>query len=48
MLRAVEAVLIGAGSRGRETYGDYALSHPGQIRFVAVAEPDPVLRARFA
>jgi predicted dehydrogenase len=44
----VEAILIGAGSRGRDTYGAYALAHPEQIRFVAVAEPHPVRRARLA
>jgi predicted dehydrogenase len=44
----VETILIGAGSRGRDTYGAYALAHPEQIRFVAVAEPHPVRRARFA
>ena len=45
---ALEAVLIGAASRGRDTYGEYALVHPDQMRFVAVAEPHPVRRARFA
>jgi predicted dehydrogenase len=44
----VEAILIGAGSRGRDTYGAYALAHPGQLRFVAVAEPQPIRRGRFA
>lgn len=44
----VRAALIGAGSRGRDTYGDYALAHPDQIRFVAVAEPHPIRRARLA
>lgn len=42
------AILIGAGNRGYEAYGGYALAHPEEIRFVAVAEPHPVRRARFA
>lgn len=45
---AVEAVLIGAGSRGTLAYGAAALAHPEHVRFVAVAEPDPARRARFA
>jgi len=44
----VEAILVGAGSRGRDTYGAYALAHPDRIRFVAVAEPHPIRRARLA
>lgn len=44
----VTAVLCGAGGRGGNSYGPYALHHPEQLRFVAVAEPDPVRRARFA
>jgi predicted dehydrogenase len=30
------------------TYGTYALHHPDQIRFIAVAEPDAGRRAKFA
>ncbi len=44
----VDAVLIGAGSRGTFAYGTAALAHPAHVRFVAVAEPDPERRARFA
>lgn len=44
----IQAVLIGAGQRGAEAYGPYALAHPDELRFVAVAEPDPVRRERFA
>ncbi|MFP4395535.1 MAG: Gfo/Idh/MocA family protein, partial [Anaerolineales bacterium] len=44
----VTAVLIGAGNRGAEAYGPYALRHPDEIGFVAVAEPRPERRARFA
>ncbi len=44
----VEAVVIGAGNRGYEAYGRYALRHPEQIRFTAVAEPHEGRRERFA
>jgi predicted dehydrogenase len=42
----VEAVLVGAGNRGRHTYGAYALAHPERLRIVAVA--DPVKERRLA
>ncbi|HSV86880.1 MAG TPA: Gfo/Idh/MocA family oxidoreductase [Levilinea sp.] len=48
MSSCVEAILIGAGNRGAQVYAQYALRHPDQLRFIAVAEPDPVRRARFA
>jgi hypothetical protein len=44
----VEAVLIGAGVRGTFAYGAFAEAHPEHVRFVAVAEPDPARRARWA
>lgn len=44
----IHAIMIGAGARGIGAYGGYALQHPDQIRFVAVADPDPVRRAYFA
>jgi len=44
----IQAIMIGAGQRGYEAYGPYALQHPEQLRFVAVAEPHPLRRARFA
>jgi predicted dehydrogenase len=43
-----EAVLIGAGQRGREVFGGFARLHPDLLRFVAVAEPDEGKRERFA
>jgi predicted dehydrogenase len=48
MSKPVTAVLVGAGQRGYEAYGAYALTHPGDVRFVAVAEPNTQRRARFA
>ncbi len=44
----IEAVLVGAGNRGYLVYGAYALRHPDELRFVAVAEPDAGRRERFA
>jgi predicted dehydrogenase len=48
MSQVIEAILIGAGQRGADAYGPYALQHPEELRFVAVAEPDLGRRARFA
>lgn len=48
MTQPIQAVLIGAGQRGLEAYGPYALQASDQINFVAVAEPDPERRAKFA
>lgn len=48
MSRPLELVLIGAGNRGTRAYASYALEHPNEIRFVGVAEPDPIRRHRFA
>ena len=42
------AILIGAGNRGADAYGPYAIDHPQNLEFIGVAEPDPVRRARFA
>lgn len=48
MPRPIEAVLVGAGNRGRDAYGAYALRYPHQIKFVAVAEPIAERREKFA
>lgn len=47
-MAAVTAILIGAGFRGRTTYGGYALANPERFSFVAVAEPEADRRAAFA
>jgi predicted dehydrogenase len=44
----LDAVLLGAGLRGRHVYGRWALAHPGALRIVAVAEPDVARRAAVA
>ena len=48
MADPIDAVLVGAGNRGHFVYGAYALRHPDEVRFVAVAEPDEGRRRRFA
>src|SRR5919199_2156746 len=48
MAGPVQAVLVGAGNRGYRAYGRYALEFPHNLRFVAVVEPDPGRRERFA
>ena len=48
MTPPIDMVLIGAGQRGAHAYARYALHHPEEVRFVAVAEPDPIRRQQFA
>ncbi len=47
-MSCVRLALIGAGQRGRDAYGRYALHHADEVRFVAVAEPVLERRERFA
>ena len=47
MPKPIRILLLGAGNRGADSYGKYALEHPGQVQFVAVAEPDPARRRLF-
>ena len=42
-----EAILLGAGQRGRFVYGAYASRHSDRLRFVAVAEPNEHRRRLF-
>jgi len=44
----ISIVLIGAGNRGTGIFGQYALSYPEQVVFVAVVEPDEEKRLDFA
>ncbi|MFX1537061.1 MAG: Gfo/Idh/MocA family protein [Promethearchaeota archaeon] len=48
MVEPITAVLIGAGNRGKDVYGRYALTYPNNLHFVAVAEPNPIRRKKFA
>ncbi len=45
--KPVTAVVIGAGLRGKDSYGVYGLKYPERINFVAVAEPDEGRRRMF-
>ncbi|MDX1612818.1 MAG: Gfo/Idh/MocA family oxidoreductase [Candidatus Promineifilaceae bacterium] len=42
------AVMIGAGDRGKDVYGRYALDHPSALQFLAIAEPQAARRETFA
>ena len=44
----ISAILIGAGARGMDAYGAYALRHPEKLKFVAVAEPNEARRSAMA
>jgi predicted dehydrogenase len=48
MAEPIDAVMVGAGNRGHFAYGTFALRHPDEVRFIAVAEPDEGRRLRFA
>lgn len=43
----LEAIMLGAGNRGFDVYGKFALEHPDQLKFVAVADADPAKLKRF-
>jgi len=44
----ITAALIGAGQRGADAYASYALDYPEEVKFIAVADIDPVRRERFS
>jgi predicted dehydrogenase len=48
MEKSITAIVIGAGSRGRDAYGSYAVAHKEKIKIVGVAEPVHVRCERFA
>ena len=47
-IKPITAILIGAGQRGGEVFGKYALYNPSKLSFVAVAEPREQYRKLFA
>lgn len=44
----VTIAIVGAGNRGADVYAERCAKHPDLARVVAVAEPDPERRQRFA
>lgn len=44
----IRAIMLGAGNRGLGTYGEFALKHPNDLSFIAIAEPDEQRRHYFA
>ncbi|MDP6293184.1 MAG: Gfo/Idh/MocA family oxidoreductase [Candidatus Woesearchaeota archaeon] len=46
-MKPVDAVLIGAGVRGMNTFGKFALTRPESLNYVAVVEPDKEKRDMF-
>ena len=48
MDEVITAILIGAGNRGMDVYGNYALKYPDKLKFVAVAEPIQFRKEKFA
>ncbi len=46
-MKKVTIALIGAGQRGMDCYGEYALRYPYEVQFVAVAEPKRERREGF-
>lgn len=46
-MKQITVALSGAGIRGMEAYAPYALKHPEEMKFVAVAEPDPERLEKF-
>src|SRR5664279_1089501 len=46
-MKQITVALLGAGDRGMDAYGPYALRNPGDMKFVAVAEPDKERKEEF-
>jgi predicted dehydrogenase len=46
-MKKITTALIGAGNRGVYAYGPYAIDHPNEMQFVAVAEPNAERREMF-
>src|SRR5690625_73001 len=44
----IKAILVGAGDRGANAYGPYALNYPHELEFVALAEKEEKRRNAFA
>lgn len=47
LMKRITAVMIGAGDRGTNAFGPYAVNNPGTIAFVAIVEKDGLKRNNF-
>lgn len=47
-MTAITAIVLGAGQRGRDVYGRWALEHPERMSVVGVCDPDRVRATRMA
>ena len=47
-MKPITAIILGAGQRGANVYGGYALNFPNELKIVGVAEPREDRRAAFA
>lgn len=47
MSKKVTIAVVGAGNRG-QAYGRFVSQHPAEVQIVAVAEPHPIRRAKYA
>ena len=47
-MKPITAIILGAGQRGANVYGGYALNFPNEFKIVGVAEPREDRRAAFA
>ncbi len=45
--KPITAVLVGAGTRGRDAYGAYALLYPSRIKFIAICDSNEEKRKIF-
>jgi len=45
-MKPVKVLLLGAGSRGTNAYGNFARMNPGMMQITAAAEPNPVRRSQ--
>ena len=47
-MKPINALLLGAGSRGTDVYAEYARLNPAMLKIAAVAEPDAARREKIA
>ena len=47
-MKQLTGIIIGAGNRGADAYGSYALVYPKELKIVGVAEPNAIRHERLA